>query len=71
MFGIGVQELLVILVIVLIIFGAKKLPEVGSGLGKAIRNFKKATIEPDEIDITPKHAEKTTQSEKTEKNYHG
>jgi len=42
-FGIGMAELLVILVIVLIIFGAGKLPEIGNGLGKAIRNFKDAT----------------------------
>ena len=57
MYGIGMQELLVILVIVVIIFGAKKLPEIGGGLGKAIRNFKRASTEPDEIDITP-NAEK-------------
>jgi sec-independent protein translocase protein TatA len=37
--GIGMQELLVILVIVLIIFGANKLPQIGEGLGKGIRNF--------------------------------
>jgi sec-independent protein translocase protein TatA len=43
--GIGMPELLVILVIILIIFGAGKLPEIGAGLGKGIRNFKKATNE--------------------------
>lgn len=58
MHGIGMQELLVILVIVVIIFGAKKLPEIGGGLGKAIRNFKRASSEPDEIDITPKSEKK-------------
>jgi sec-independent protein translocase protein TatA len=47
------SEILVILVIVLVLFGSKKLPEIGSGLGRAIKNFKKATTEPDEIDITP------------------
>ncbi|MGM0759874.1 MAG: twin-arginine translocase TatA/TatE family subunit [Thermodesulfobacteriota bacterium] len=52
MFGIGIPELLVILAIVLVIFGANKLPEIGSGMGRAIRNFKKATDEPDEIDIS-------------------
>jgi len=45
--GIGMQELLVILVIVLIIFGANKLPQIGEGLGKGIRNFKRATKEKD------------------------
>ncbi len=50
MFGIGHMELIVILVIVLIIFGAGKLPEIGSGIGKGIRNFKNATREqPEEI----------------------
>lgn len=53
MFGIGFPELMIILVIVLIIFGAGKLPEIGNALGKGIRNFKKATREPDEIDVTP------------------
>ncbi|MBI3622112.1 MAG: twin-arginine translocase TatA/TatE family subunit [Nitrospirae bacterium] len=41
MFGLGMQELLIILVIVLIVFGVGKLPEIGEGLGKAIRGFKK------------------------------
>ncbi len=41
MFGLGFQELLIILVIALIIFGPGKLPQIGSGLGKAIRDFKK------------------------------
>jgi sec-independent protein translocase protein TatA len=49
----SMSELLVILVVILLVFGHKKLPEIGSGLGRAIKNFKKATIEPDEIDITP------------------
>jgi len=55
--GFGVWELLIILVIVLVIFGAKKLPEIGGGIGKAISNFKQASSEPDEIDITPNKAE--------------
>ena len=54
MFGMGIGELLVILVIVLIIFGAGKLPEIGEGLGRGIRNFRKQMHEPDAIDITPK-----------------
>ncbi|HOF06019.1 MAG TPA: twin-arginine translocase TatA/TatE family subunit [Syntrophales bacterium] len=55
MFGIGMPELLVILVIILIIFGAGKLPEIGGAIGKGIKNFKKATREPDEIDVTPEN----------------
>ena len=43
MFGIGMSELIIIMVIVLIIFGAGKLPEIGAGMGKAIKNFKGAT----------------------------
>ncbi len=45
MFGIGMPELIIIFIIILIIFGAGKLPEIGSGIGKGIRNFKKATSE--------------------------
>lgn len=56
--GIGMPELIVVLVIVLIIFGAGKLPEIGKGLGKGIRNFRKATSGMDEIDVTPKEDEK-------------
>ncbi len=44
--GIGMPELLIIMVIVMIIFGGKKLPEIGSGLGKAIQGFRKAAVEP-------------------------
>ena len=42
MFGIGVPELIVILVVALVIFGPGRLPEIGSALGKGIRDFKKA-----------------------------
>ena len=64
MFGIGFPELIIILVIVLIIFGANKLPEIGAGMGKAIKNFKKATNEPDEIDITPGKSKDETSEKK-------
>lgn len=52
--GIGMTELIIILAIVLILFGAKKLPELAGGIGKAIKSFKKGVSEPDEIDVTPK-----------------
>ncbi len=54
MFGLGVTELIIILVIVVILFGASRLPEIGKGIGEAIRNFKKSTSETPEIDVTPK-----------------
>ncbi|MCK5695577.1 MAG: twin-arginine translocase TatA/TatE family subunit [Desulfobacula sp.] len=43
--GLGMPELIIILVIILIIFGAGKLPEIGAGLGKGIRNFKKGATD--------------------------
>jgi len=45
MFGIGMPEMIIILIIILIVFGAGKLPEIGAGLGKGIKNFKKASTE--------------------------
>ena len=54
MLGLGMQELVIIFLIIMVLFGASRLPEIGSGIGKAIRNFKKATSEQDEIDVTPK-----------------
>jgi sec-independent protein translocase protein TatA len=47
MFGLGTQELMVVLIIVVILFGASKLPQIGSGMGQAIRNFKKSVAEAD------------------------
>ncbi|MEJ2202062.1 MAG: twin-arginine translocase TatA/TatE family subunit [Desulfuromonadaceae bacterium] len=48
MFGLGTSELIIILVLVLIIFGAGKLPQVGGALGKGLRNFKQGIKEGDE-----------------------
>jgi len=65
MFGLGTQELIIILVIVVILFGATRLPQIGSGIGQAIKNFKKGIKEQDEIDVTPKKDE-TKESKKEE-----
>jgi sec-independent protein translocase protein TatA len=54
MFGLGMPELIIIMIIIIVLFGATRLPEIGKGIGQAIKNFKKATSEPDEIDVTPK-----------------
>jgi sec-independent protein translocase protein TatA len=61
--GLGIWELLIILAIVLLIFGAGKLPEIGAGLGKGISNFKRATGEAKEIDVTPDKKEEASQNE--------
>jgi sec-independent protein translocase protein TatA len=58
MFGsFGWMELLLILIIVLIIFGAGKIPQLGEGLGKAIKGFKKSVNEADAIDVTASTSE--------------
>ncbi len=54
MFGFGLPELIILLVIVLVVFGAGKLPQVGNAFGKSIRNFKRASEGKDEIEISPK-----------------
>ena len=59
MFGIGTTELLIVLGIVIVLFGARRLPELGSGVGKAIKNFKAGISGKDEIDVTPKPEERT------------
>jgi sec-independent protein translocase protein TatA len=52
-FGMGFGELMLVLVIVVVVFGAQKLPQLGDGLGKAIKNFKRAVNAHDEIDVSP------------------
>ena len=53
MFGLGLSELLIILVIVVLLFGAGRLPQIGSGIGEGIRNFRKSMKEKNEVDVTP------------------
>ncbi|MGQ4808873.1 Sec-independent protein translocase protein TatA [Candidatus Entotheonellaceae bacterium PAL068K] len=57
MFGLGIQELVIIFLIVMVLFGAKKLPEIGKGLGKGIREFKRATDRADGEDVEPEKVE--------------
>lgn len=64
MFGLGTQELLIILVLVMIIFGAGKLPQVGSSLGKGLRNFKKGMNEADEEEIEEGKVEEIEKKDK-------
>jgi sec-independent protein translocase protein TatA len=60
MMGLRLPELLIILVVLLLVFGANKIPQLGDALGKGIRNFKKASDKDDDsIDVTPKQAEQS------------
>jgi sec-independent protein translocase protein TatA len=65
MFGIGMPELIIILVIILIIFGAGKLPEIGAGMGKAIKNFKSATNDVEKVDKKENEMEKLEDGKKS------
>jgi sec-independent protein translocase protein TatA len=61
----GMGELLIILVIVLLVFGANKLPQLGDGIGKAIKNFKRGLNHDEDIDVTP--TERRVESESSAK----
>jgi sec-independent protein translocase protein TatA len=65
MFGLGMQELLIILAIALVVFGPSKLPQIGSGLGKAIRDFKKGVSSDDSEEDSVKEAK-----DENSKNFH-
>lgn len=58
MFGLGGAELLIILVLVLMFFGAGKLPKIGSSLGRSIRNFREGVADGEAIDVSPHPEEK-------------
>lgn len=70
MFGLGAQELIILLVILLILFGATRLPELGKGIGLAIRNFKKSTNELKEKDPETKKTPVTDQDITKDKTSH-
>ena len=55
--GFGTGELVIVLLIIVVVFGSTKLPQLGDGLGRAIKNFKRAVTNPNEVDVTPKKAE--------------
>ena len=59
MFGLGAQELIIILIIVLLIFGTSKLGDIGSALGKGISGFKKAVKDDDSEKDSPKETDKS------------
>jgi len=61
MFGLGMPELIVILVVIILVFGAGRISEIGGAVGKGIRNFKKSINGPDEIDTTPPKNDKEQQ----------
>ncbi|HOW54600.1 MAG TPA: twin-arginine translocase TatA/TatE family subunit [Syntrophorhabdaceae bacterium] len=56
MFGLGMPELIIIMVIVLMVFGAGRLPEIGGAIGKGIRSFKRSVDGPDAAEVTEKSA---------------
>lgn len=65
--GLGATELILILLIVLLVFGAGKLPQIGDALGKSIRNFKSASkkTEDEPVDVTPKALEDKDKAART------
>ncbi len=65
MFGLGIQELIIIFLIIMVLFGAKKLPEMGKGLGKGIREFKRATESAAEEEEDDTETKKVESSEKS------
>jgi sec-independent protein translocase protein TatA len=58
----GPLELIIVLVIVVIIFGVGRLPEIGGAVGKAIREFRQATAQPDEVETKGEASEEKTAS---------
>jgi sec-independent protein translocase protein TatA len=57
MFGLGTGEMVLILLVVVVVFGSTKLPQLGDGLGRAIKNFKRAVTSASEIEVSVKKPE--------------
>jgi sec-independent protein translocase protein TatA len=55
--GLGTGEIILIILVVMIVFGASKLPQLGDGFGRAIKNFKRAVQSGNEIEVSPKKSE--------------
>jgi sec-independent protein translocase protein TatA len=64
---VGTQDLLIVLVIVLVLFGKKRIPDIAKGIKEGIKNYKKAMSEPDEINVTPKKDKGGKDVQKSEK----
>jgi sec-independent protein translocase protein TatA len=65
--GFGTGEIIIVALVVVLVFGATKLPQLGDGLGRAIRNFKRAIHSANEIDVTPQKDELPENPGKSEK----
>jgi TatA/E family protein of Tat protein translocase len=63
MFGLGATELVVLLVVVLLLFGPSRLPQLMESLGRSIQSFRKGLKEPPEIDVTPRDGDTTPTNE--------
>lgn len=63
MFHVGTQELMVVMVIVLVLFGGSRLPAMGKGMGQALRNFKKGISGLEEMDPAPKRSDEGKKQE--------
>jgi sec-independent protein translocase protein TatA len=55
--NLGMGEMIILLIIVLLVFGAGKLPQIGDAIGRSIKNFKRAASAKDEIEVAPKKQE--------------
>lgn len=64
MFGLGFGELLIILIIIVIVFGVGRLPELGSAMGEGIKNFKKGYRDSKSVDVTPPDEKTTPETKK-------